>query len=145
MSSTRGLGIYEMGSKLRPMKKLIALIAVLGIAAGCQKSSSSSDSSSGSKPAPIDPNESAVSGNPAMAPVDYGNVLAKGKKSSEAKIAISTFEKAIQTFKAMEGRLPASLEELQKEGHLTKMPKTPYGMKFTYDSKTGKVDAVMAQ
>jgi len=124
------------------MKKFIALSALLALTAGCQDSSTAS---SGSKPAPIDPNESAVSGNPAMAPVDYGATLAKGKKSSEAKIAISTFEKAIQTFKTMEGRLPSSLEELQKEGHLTKMPKTPYGMKFTYDPKTGKVDVVMAK
>ncbi len=126
------------------MKKLLLVATAAGLlAAGCQKSSSSS--SSDSKPAPIAPNKSAVSGNPAMAPVEYGGVLAKGKKSSEAKLAIAEFDKAIQMFEASESRKPKSLDELLKSGYLTKMPKTPYGMKFTYDPNTGKVDAVMAK
>ncbi|MDA1046745.1 MAG: hypothetical protein O3A82_07445 [Verrucomicrobia bacterium] len=48
-------------------------------------------------------------------------------------------------FEAMEGQKPKSLDELVKKGHLTKMPKVPYGMKFNYDPKTGKVEAVMAK
>ena len=127
------------------MKKLLLVAAAAGLmVSGCQKSSSDT-SSSDSKPAPIDPGKSAVSGNPAMAPVEYGGVLAKGKKSSEVKLAIAEFDKAIQAFEVSESRKPKSLDELVKSGYLTKMPKTPYGMKFTYDSKTGKVDAVMAK
>ena len=115
------------------------------LTAGCQKSSSSDSSSSDTRPAPLDPSKSQVSGNPGMAPVDYLGTVAKGKKSAEAKIAINEFTKAIQMFEAMEGRKPKTLDELVKEGHLAKMPKTPYGMKFTYDAKTGAVDAVMAK
>jgi len=129
-----------------PVMKQLLLPAVAAglLAIGCQKPSSDG-SSADSKPAPIDPSKSAVSGNPAMAPVEYGGALAKGKKSSEAKLAIAEFEKAIQMFEAAESRKPANLEELLKTGYLTRMPKTPYGMKFTYDAKTGKVDAVMAK
>ncbi len=128
------------------MNKPLLLLALVGLLlAGCQKPSESSSSSTDSKPAPLDPSKSAVSGNPAMAPVDYGATLAKGKKSSEAKIAIAEFDKAIQMFEASESRKPKSLDELLKSGYLTKMPKVPYGMKFTYDPKTGKVDVVMAR
>ncbi len=127
------------------MKKSLVLLFALGlIAAGCQKSSSDS-SSSDSKPAPLDPSKSQVSDNPAMAPVDYMGTVAKGRKQAEAKTAINQFNKAIQMYEALEGRKPESLEQLVKEGHLAKMPKTPYGMKFTYDPKTGKVAAVMAK
>ncbi len=126
------------------MKKLLLAASAAGLLAiGCQKPSDSS--SADSKPAPIDPSKSVVSDNPAMAPVEYGAALAKGKKSSEAKLAIAEFEKAIQMFEAAESRKPANLDELLKTGYLTRMPKTPYGMKFTYDANTGKVDAVMAK
>lgn len=128
------------------MKKLLVLPFVIGLLfAGCQPASTSDSASKDSKPAPLDPSKSQVSGNPAAAPVEYLGTIAKGKKNAEAKSAIAEFDKAIQMFEAMEGQKPKSLDELVKKGHLTKMPKVPYGMKFTYDPKTGKVEAVMAK
>lgn len=128
------------------MKKLVALAFAIGLlAAGCQESSSDDSASENSKPAPLDPSKSQVSGNPAAAPVEYMGTIAKGKKNAEARSAIAEFDKAIQMFEAMEGRKPKTLEELVTKEHLAKMPKTPYGMKYTYDAKTGKVKAVMAK
>ncbi|MDA0723108.1 MAG: hypothetical protein O3B25_02445 [Verrucomicrobia bacterium] len=72
-------------------------------------------------------------------------VLACEGTGRQHALAIAEFDKAIQMFEAMEGQKPKSLDELVKKGHLTKMPKVPYGMKFNYDPKTGKVEAVMAK
>ncbi|MFT4590524.1 MAG: hypothetical protein ACI8QF_004655 [Limisphaerales bacterium] len=124
-------------------KQFVVTFALALLVAGCQDSSSSA--SKDPKPAPLDPSKSQVSGNPGAAPVEYLGVIAKGKKNAEARTAIAEFDKAIQMFEAMEGSKPKTLDDLVKKGHLTKMPKVPYGMKFNYDPKTGKVTAGMAK
>ena len=63
-------------------------------------------------PKPAATNDSVMSGNPAMAPLDYLAAQAKAKKFAEKSITTSELTSAIQKFNAMEDRYPRDLGEL---------------------------------
>ena len=67
--------------------------------------------------------------------------LGAGEKA-KANLGTMAIQKGIDMFKLQNGRLPASLQELQKEGFLSQMPEAPVGKKFSYDAATGKVSVV---
>lgn len=76
--------------------------------------------------------------NPLNAPTDYLGALNKSKKKAERTAVIVQTESAIEQFKAGEGRIPESLQELVDNGYLTALPKAPYKEKTSYDPKTGE-------
>ncbi len=80
--------------------------------------------------------------NPLNAPTDYLGAVAQAKKYSEKNIELVALRQNVQQFYAMEGRYPADLQELVKEKYLGSIPRPPYGMKITYDPKTGDVKIV---
>lgn len=80
---------------------------------------------------------SAASGNPIMAPVDYLGAVGKAKSAAERTIDTAGISRAIQTFHAGEGRFPATLGELVSEGYLPRLPEPPTGQQFVYDSRDG--------
>lgn len=90
-------------------------------------------------------NETAATGNPVTAPVDYLGAVAKAKKSSEKTIDTVYLNQAIQMFHTMEGRYPKDLNELVTEKHIPKIPDAPYGMKIVYDATRGEVRVVQQQ
>ena len=77
--------------------------------------------------------------NPLLAPVNYVGALGKAKNVSEKKINLANIQNAINQFYAVEGRYPKSLGELVKEGYYAKLPATPKGKRYLYNSKTGQV------
>lgn len=85
---------------------------------------------------------STESGNPLTAPVDYLGAVANAKNRMESKLAISSLTQAIQLFKAQEGRLPASLDELVSKQYVRALPQLPRNLKYQYDPNTGQVDLV---
>jgi hypothetical protein len=90
-------------------------------------------------------NETAATGNPLTAPVDYLGAIAKAKKSSEKTIDTVYLNQAIQLFHTSEGRYPKDLNELVAENYLPKIPDAPYGMKIVYDATKGVVKVVQQQ
>jgi len=98
------------------------------------------------KAAPAKPtNETAASGNPLTAPVDYLGAVAKAKTSSEKTIDTVYLNQAIQMFHTMEGRYPKDLNELAAEKYIPRIPDAPYGMKIVYDGTKGEVKVVRQQ
>src|SRR4029079_5602353 len=63
-------------------------------------------------------NETASSGNPITAPVDYLGAVAKAKHHSEKVIDTASVNGAIQKFYAMEDRFPRDLDELVSQHYL---------------------------
>lgn len=112
---------------------LIAVIISALVLASCGQK----DQSSNTKPT-----NTAASGNPITAPVDYLGAIAKAKKSAEKTIDIVEINKAIQFFNVSEGRNPKDLDELVAEKYLVKLPEPPYGMKIVYDAAKGQVKVV---
>ena len=47
----------------------------------------------------------------------------------------------VNTFQRQEGRYPSSLQELVQKRYINEIPPAPKGMRFVYDSRTGKVTA----
>ena len=84
----------------------------------------------------------ASSGNPLTAPVDYLGAAANAKKSAEKTLDTAGLNQAIQMFYATEGRYPKTLNELVGTGQLSKLPSAPAGMKYDYNPKTGQVKVV---
>ena len=90
-----------------------------------------------------EPSKSSTSGgNPVTAPVDYLGAVVKAKKSAEKTVEGAMLTQAVQMFQAQEGRFPTSLDELVAKQYLNRLPPPPYGMRFDYDPKTGKVSVV---
>ena len=106
------------------------------LAIGLCSCGGSTDKAKNKKP---EKDESASSGNPLTAPVDYIGAVGKAKKSSEIKVNLANIQNAVKQFKAVEGRNPKSLSELLTEGYFSRPPRPPRGMKYTYDPKTGQV------
>jgi hypothetical protein len=85
---------------------------------------------------------SQATGNPLTAPVDYLGAVGKAKKSMEGTLDRVAVDQAIQQFAGIEGRYPKDLNELVTQKYLPRLPAPPYGMKYNYDSASGKVTVV---
>jgi len=91
------------------------------------------------------PASNAASGNPITAPVDYVGAVGQAQKTAAKVVDLVQVQQALRQFQAGEGRHPATLEELVKEGYLAALPKLPAGLKLDYNPATGQVRAVPAQ
>ena len=76
---------------------------------------------------------------PMNAASKYGEVMGRALKKSSAMQDILYLKNKINTFQIQEGRFPNSLEEIKEKRYIDKLPDPPAGMKFVYDSTTGKV------
>ena len=76
------------------------------------------------------------------APVDYLDTVAKSGIRAHKVVDTASLNQAIQMFRVENGRNPKDLEELVTEKIMPRIPDPPYGMKFTYDAKSGTVQAV---
>ena len=85
---------------------------------------------------------SASSGNPLTAPVDYLGAVGEAKKRSIKTIDTASLTKAIQMFEVSEGRLPKDLNELVTLQYIARIPEAPYGQKITYNATSGQVSVV---
>ena len=70
--------------------------------------------------------------------------LEAGKRTT-AQLDLVLLKQAISSFKAMEGRNPASLDELVDNGYIPVLPVVPEGYEITYDSNMGKVALLKSQ
>ncbi len=95
----------------------------------------------GAKP---DINENS-SGNPVAAPVDYLGAVNKGRKKAIGEVGLMRVNAALNQFKASNSRPAKSLQELMAEGYLGALPELPLGMKWQYNSRTGKASIVRVQ
>ncbi|HVY71552.1 MAG TPA: hypothetical protein VHH73_16585, partial [Verrucomicrobiae bacterium] len=82
--------------------------------------------------------------NPIAAPVNYLGAVAAAKKMAEKQLDLVSVNQAIQQFRAMEDRNPASLDEMVKTHYLREVPKAPYGMTLIYDPASGTARIVQA-
>lgn len=89
--------------------------------------------------------ENTSSGNPLTAPVDYLGAVNTANKMANKTLELSQVNKALQEYRILEGRNPASLTVLVQEGLLAKEPTAPYGMEVKYNPQTGQVAIVPAQ
>jgi hypothetical protein len=106
--------------------------AILCGTPGCgQKSSTKS----------AEPTNSASS-SPLTAPVDYLGAVGKAQRTAGKVADTATLNQAIQMFKVDHDRFPKDLDELVQEKMLPALPDAPYGMKITYDARTGQVKVV---
>ncbi len=85
------------------------------------------------------------SGNPATAPVDYLGAVNKGRKKAISEVGLMQVNGALNQFKASNSRPAKSLQELMAEGYLGALPELPLGMKWQYNSRTGKASIVRVQ
>lgn len=120
------------------------LLLGIGYLVGC------SGKQEGEEAPPASTNEaseanSAASGNPLTAPVDYLGAIAKAKKSTEVKIALTSLQQAIRLFQVQESRLPNNLEELVEKNYLPKLPKSPPQTDWSYDPASGQVALAAAK
>ena len=81
-------------------------------------------------------------GNPLTAPVDYLGTVLKAQQSAVKTIDTVAIDQAVKVFYTEEGRFPKELNELVTHGDLPRLPNVPYGMKFDYDPKNGRVKVV---
>ncbi len=123
--------------------KLSALILTVGLLTwvGCEQGSNSQPANPTNPPAKPT-NQSAATGNPLTAPVDYLGAIAAAKKSSEKTIDTAYLNHAIQLFHTAEGRFPKDLNELATEQYIGQVPNAPYGMRIVYDATRGEVSVV---
>lgn len=111
-----------------------ALLVVAFLEAGCKKQ------------APARPaGDSVMSGNPALAPLDYLAAQGKAKKFAEKAISTAELTSAIQKFNALEERFPHDLDELAQQHYLQAPPVPPRGMRFLYNAQTGEIRIVRAE
>jgi hypothetical protein len=113
------------------MKRHLLLIALLALGmTGCRKAEES---------APAKSTNSASSGNPLTAPVDYLGAVAQAKRVSEKTINLASLNNAIQLFNAQEDRYPNDLNELVARHYIGSLPAVPAGMRVAYNPATGEV------
>ncbi len=87
-------------------------------------------------------NSATASGNLLTAPVDYLGAVGQAKKTAIKVIDKSSLSRQIELFHEQEDRYPASLKELVEQHYVNSVPAPPYGMKYQYDPRTGKLDIV---
>lgn len=117
---------------------LVWLLAA-GLFAGCGKSKPAAPA------AAANATNSASSGNPITAPVDYLGAMGQAQKHSVKVVDTVQVQQAIQQFQAAEDRYPKDLDELIKEGYLVRLPALPTGMEYAYNPANGQVKAVPAK
>ena len=66
-------------------------------------------------------------------------------KQAGQQIGLSQLTQAVNSFQAMEGRYPYTLDELVQYGYLYQVPQLPPGRQYAYDNVTGKVTVVQMQ
>ena len=81
-------------------------------------------------------------GNPITAPVDYLGAVGQAARFSKKVINTVQIQEAVRQFQAIEGRYPASLQELVQKGYLPRLPALPPGYRLQYDPRTGQVRAI---
>ena len=112
------------------MPHCVFILVLLGSACG-----------DGAKP---DINDNSL-GNPVTAPVDYLGAVNKGRKKAIGEVGLMQVNSALNQFQASNFRPAKSLQELMAEGYLTVLPELPAGMKWHYNTETGKASIVRAQ
>ena len=85
------------------------------------------------------------SGNPVTAPVDYLGAVNKGRKKALGEVGLMQVNSALNQYQASNSRPAKSLKELMAEGYLNALPELPTGMKWHYNTETGKASIVRAQ
>ncbi|MCX8156338.1 MAG: hypothetical protein N3J91_07825 [Verrucomicrobiae bacterium] len=117
------------------MKTFLTGLAVLALvgAVGCEQKSPN-------QKAPA--TNTAGSGNPLTAPVDYLGAAAQAKRVSEKTVDLAALRQAIQLFYAQEDRYPRDLQELVSEKYLGALPPPPAGMEIKYNPANGEVSIV---
>lgn len=73
---------------------------------------------------------------------DYTKNLGTAPKRAAITVDLTAVQKAVNQFQAMEGRLPASIDELVAGRYLPQLPAVPRGMKLHYDPATGAVSVL---
>ena len=109
-----------------------AILLLAGIlSSGCGKGDSTAPK----------PTNTASSGNPITAPVDYLGAINQAQKRAGKVISTAGLDQAIKMYQATEGKFPPSLNALVPD-YLHSIPAAPNGMNYTYDPATGviKVD-----
>jgi hypothetical protein len=114
------------------MKALTSVAIAMLFAAGCGEKSSQ----------PTQSTNSASSGSPLTAPVDYLGAVAKAQQSAVKTVDTTSIKKAIDLFAADNGRYPKDLNELVAQKYMPQIPTPPVGTKFSYDPQTGEVKVV---
>jgi hypothetical protein len=78
------------------------------------------------------------------APADYLDTTVGAIPRAQKKIDVAFTQHEIEQFRALEGRYPRSLDELEKWRD-EPLPEVPKGHTYRYDPATGKVEVVRAQ
>ena len=116
------------------MKAILPISSLaLVVLVGCGDSSGSGS---------IQGTNSAASGNPITAPVDYLGAVGNAKQRAVKTIDLTSLTQAIQLFQVSEGRLPKDLNELVTTKYIARIPDAPYGQKITYNATNGQVSVV---
>ena len=76
---------------------------------------------------------------PANALQQYGGVMGKTYQRAKALEVILPTKQLLESFRAIEGRYPYSLEELVEKGYCRQLPTPPEGLRFKYDPQTGSI------
>lgn len=113
---------------------VVITLAVLALLPGCGKKEQAKKAE----------DDSALSGNPAMAPLDYLAAQGKAKQHAEKTITAAELTSAIQKFAAIEDRYPRDLNELVQQRYLQAAPTAPAGKVWAYNPQTGLVKLVTA-
>jgi hypothetical protein len=113
--------------------RLPCFLAVLLVAVGCKKDSSSPGQST---------NAASAGGSLATAPVDYLAASARAHQSAVKTVDTTAINQSIQLFYVDRGRFPTDLNELVREKFLSQIPATPYGTKLEYNATAGTVSVV---
>jgi hypothetical protein len=66
-------------------------------------------------------------------------------KQAGQQIGLSQLTQAVNSFQAMEGRYPYTLDELVQYGYLYQVPQLPPGKQYAYNNVTGNVTVVRVQ
>jgi hypothetical protein len=66
-------------------------------------------------------------------------------KKAGQQVGLSQVRQAVNSFQAMEGRFPYTLDELVQYGYLYQVPQLPPGKQYAYNDVTGEVKVVSMQ
>jgi len=124
--------------------RVTILIALVLATAGCVEKRKPASAQDASLPAN---QPSAQEAAPPQAPAeatakDYAKYLSTAPTRAATIIDIASIQRAVAQFQTMEGRLPASIEELVAKRYLPQNPPVPPGKRLKYDPATGKVEMV---
>ena len=123
---------------------IVAVVLAAGLICGCGKEDEAIEVqpvSEEPKPAQAEQPAQAQS-EPAATPTKpeeagYFGTLASGGGNVKAQAWLLAADRTIQSFKALYGRNPKSIQELEEDN--LPLPKLPKGLAFDYDPASGKV------